>query len=135
MNTTQPPENPKPGSPLGLGLREGLGPLAASAWAVNGNALGGSDGGPALWKRAPDAEELRMWADLGVAATVAPLYTLTPEDVAAVNATRKERAFKALRRLDLCRCDHTEYCHHCHPVEFRAGGVWGGPNVRAKRAP
>jgi hypothetical protein len=32
-----------------------------------------------------------------------------------------ERAPKALRRLDLCKCDHNEYCHHCFPVEFRAG--------------
>ncbi len=57
-----------------------------------------------------------------------PLYSLTPEDVAAVNAARKDRASKALRRLDLCRCDHNEYCGHCFPVEFRPGGVWGGPN-------
>ena len=60
------------------------------------------------------------------------LYALTPEDVAAVNAARKERAYKALRRPDLCQCDHNQYCRHCHPLEFRAGGVWGGPNVRAE---
>lgn len=129
----QQPEDTTTAGPLALSLHAGLGPLAASAWAVNGNALGGSDGGPALWKRAPDAEELRMWADLGVAATVAPLYALTPEDVAAVNKARKEAAWKAALRLDLCKCDHHEYCRHCYPLEFRPGGVWGGPNVRANR--
>ena len=55
-----------------------------------------------------------------------PLYALTPEDVAAVNAARKARAEKMLRRLDLCECDHNQYCRHCHPVEFRPGGVWHG---------
>jgi hypothetical protein len=70
-----------------------------------------------------------------VSAVVGPLLPeaeLTPEDVAAVNAARKERAYKALRRLDLCRCDHNEYCRHCYPLEFRAGGVWGGPNDLAE---
>ena len=55
-----------------------------------------------------------------------PLYVLTSDDVAAVNAARKDRAWKTLRRLDLCRCDHNEYCQHCYPVEFRPGGVWHG---------
>lgn len=55
-----------------------------------------------------------------------PLYALTPEDVEAVNMVRRERASKALRRLDLCRCDHNEYCCHCWPVDFRPGGVWSG---------
>jgi len=41
-----------------------------------------------------------------------PLFELTLEDVAAVNAARKARAEKALRRLDLCLCDHNEYCRH-----------------------
>jgi hypothetical protein len=64
-----------------------------------------------------------------------PLYVLTPEDVAAVNAARKARAEKVLRRLDLCRCDHNEYCRHCWPAEFRPGGVWGGPNDGIQRLP
>ena len=111
------------GMPLALRLSEGLGPLVEVAWLYHDAA------------RAEDANPLLHSTLVVMAADRRPqcrnetaLYALTPEDVAAVNAARKERAFKALRRLDLCRCDHTEYCQHCHPVEFRAGGVWGGPN-------
>ena len=79
-------------------------------------------------------EHARRSTHLNVQATLAAktecLYRLTPEDVQAVNAARKERASKALRRLDLCRCDHNEYCGHCWPVEFRSGGVWGGSNQK-----
>jgi len=68
-----------------------------------------------------------------LAAKTECLYRLTPDDVAAVNAARKERASKALLRMDLCRCDHNEYCLHCFPVEFRRGGVWGRPNTTDDR--
>jgi hypothetical protein len=68
------------------------------------------------------------WYSVGAAHNAKPslLYALTSEDVAAVNAARKARAEKTLRRLDLCECDHNQYCRHCHPVEFRLGGVWHG---------
>jgi hypothetical protein len=54
-----------------------------------------------------------------LAAKTERLYALTEEDVAAVNAARKERAWKTLRRLDLCHCDHNEYCQHCYPLALR----------------
>jgi hypothetical protein len=103
----------------------GLGPLSPAAWMEPGR----------HWTL--ESEEWmahhRKDAHSNVQATLAAktecLYRLTPEDVAAVNAARKERASKALRRLDLCRCDHNEYCGHCFPVEFRPGGMWGGHNA------
>ena len=111
-------------SPAKVRLTDGLGPLVATAWKyarAYGSGLAFNlppcDAGPDdEWQLNPQR-----------------LYALSDEDVAAVNAARKERASKALRRLDLCRCDHNEYCQHCYPVEFRPGGVWGGPNVADKR--
>lgn len=93
---------------------------------------------PVAWAIFVDGGNARMWTTLqphvqtladAEGLDVTPMYALTPEDIAAVDAARKDRAYIALRRLDLCRCDHHEYCRHCHPVEFRPGGVWGGPNV------
>ena len=53
------------------------------AWAVDGNCIGASDGGPALWRREPTAEDRKIWADCGGQATVTPLHERpTPEAVA-----------------------------------------------------
>ena len=113
-------------SPLGLGCNEGLGPLVEAGWRYVPSEVWGDQ---VLTQDPKTAQLAREYGR-----EVQPLYALTPDDVAAVNAARKEAAWKASRRLGLCRCDHIEYCQHCFPVEFRAGGVWGGPNVRAKRA-
>lgn len=103
---------------------EGLGPLAEAGWRYVPSEAWGDQ------VLTQDPKTVQLAREYG--RDVEPLYALTPEDVAAVNAARKERASKTLRRLDLCRCDHHEYCQHCYPVEFRPGGVWGGPNVGAK---
>ena len=98
-------------------MEETVSPLAASAWR-----------GP-NWSHGADEYAYYDADEKPGASAVEELYALTPEDVAAVNEARKNLALKALRRFDLCRCDHNEYCEHCYPVEFRPGGVWGGPNV------
>ena len=91
-------------------------PLVASAWRGQN------------WSHGADDYAYYDADDKPGASEVEALYSLTPEDVAAVNEGRKNRALKALRRFDLCRCDQNEYCEHCFPVEFRHGGVWGGHN-------
>lgn len=114
MTTEQPGASPA--------LSDQLGPLSPAAWMEPGK----------YWTLEHEQwmAHHRKNSDPNVQATLAAkterLYALTTEDVAAVNAARKERAFKALRRLDLCKCDHCEYCLHCWPKEFRPGGVWGG---------
>lgn len=104
-------------TPAKVRLTDGLGPLTATAFMYArryGSAL--------TFNLTPeDTEDV----DDEDPRPPKPLYLLTPEDVAAVNAARKARAEKVLRRLDLCKCDHNEYCGHCYPVEFRTGGVWG----------
>ena len=64
--------------PAGVAVDRGVRPRA---WAVDGNCIGASDGGPALWRREPTAEDRKMWADCGVQATVTPLYA--PDDFVA----------------------------------------------------
>jgi hypothetical protein len=49
-------------------------------------------------------------------------YSICDKD--PVIAARRARAWNALRRLNLCRCDLHEYCEHCYPLEFRHGGIW-----------
>ena len=111
-------------TPREVGSNLGLGPLVPAAWMEPGR----------HWTLEPEEWMAHHRKDPhpNVQATLAAktecLYRLTPDDVAAVNAARKEAAWKASRRLGLCRCDHIEYCQHCFPVEFRPGGVWGGPN-------
>lgn len=119
MTTTEIPENHESRPLLGLGLSEGLGPLVETAWTL----------AETLSKR-ETTHRAYLWFTNPQNSAWSALYALTPEDVLAVNADRKHRAWQALRRLDLCRCDHHEYCRHCHPLEFRPGGVWGGPNAR-----
>lgn len=87
---------------------------------------------PAAWIQHHKAGDNLLWDDPGGRRT--GLYALTPEDVEAVNKARKETAWKAARRLDLCKCDHNEYCRHCYPAEFRPGGVWGRPNAELSGA-
>ena len=53
------------------------------------------------------------------------VYSLTPEEVAAVNKLRARREWMA-RDTARCKCDHNEYCEHCWPMSFRPGGVWHG---------
>lgn len=107
-------------------MNEALGPLVEVAWLYHDAA------------RAEDANPILHSTLVVMAADRRPhcrnetaLYALTPEDVAAVNAARKDAAWKALRRLDLCRCDHNESCRHCFPMEFRWGGVWGRVDDKA----
>ena len=118
--------------PAKVRLTEGLGPLGEPLFLLHTGALFGNERDE--WEVEANSQaavdELAEAQPLG---TTLNLYALTPEDVAAVNATRKDRASKALRRLDLCECDHNEYCRHCFPVEFRPGGMWGGPNAKAHR--
>lgn len=113
--------------PTQVSLSEGLGPLVGPLFLLHCGAV--FDGERDDWDtEANSGAAVDALADQRPGETLG-LYALSPEDVAAVNAARKEMAWKALRRLDLCRCDHNEYCGHCYPVEFRPGGVWGGPNV------
>lgn len=107
-------------TPAKVRLTDGLGPLTEAGWHYVPSEVWGDQ----VLTQDPKTVELAR----AYGRDVQPLYALTPEDVEAVNADRQHRAWKALRRLDLCRCDHCEYCQHCHPVEFRPGGVWGGPN-------
>jgi hypothetical protein len=117
----------KPAGPCGSPLTKGLGPLVETAWLYE------NDGGARVLHT--NRGLVRFDADMRAAQaypdthSMTTLYALTPEDVAAANKARKEAAWKALRRLDLCRCDHNEYCGHCYPVEFRPGGVWAGGKV------
>ena len=108
-------------TPAKVRLTDGLGPLVECGWRYVPSEVWGDQ----VLTQDPKAAQLAR--EYG--RDVQPLYALTPEDVAAVNKARKEAAWKAARRLDLCQCDHNEYCRHCYPLEFRAGGVWGGPNV------
>jgi hypothetical protein len=106
--------------PLLVASTEVLGPIVHCGWRYVPSEVWG---GPLLTQ---DPKTVQLARECG--REVQPLYALTPEDVEAVNKARKEAAWKTARRLDLCRCDHHEYCRHCLPLEFRPGGVWGGPN-------
>lgn len=109
-------------TPAKVRLTDGLGQLVECGWRYVPSEVWGDQ----VLTQDPKAAQLAR--EYG--RDVQPLYALTPEDVAAVNKFRKEAAWKAARRLDLCQCDHNEYCRHCYPLEFRAGGVWGGPNAK-----
>lgn len=108
--------------PVAVASSDGLGPLQPAAWMEPGK----------YWTLEHEdwMAHHRKSNDQNTKATLAAkterLYALRPEDVAAVNKARKEAAWKAARRLDLCKCDHNEYCPHCYPPEFRPGGVWDG---------
>lgn len=66
------------------------------------------------------------WVDKASAAKLKhPLYALTDDEVRILNKAKSDAAWRA-RRLDLCKCDHIEYCRHCYPPEFREGGEWHG---------
>ncbi len=112
----------EPATPAEVGSNDQLGPLVPAAWMEPGK----------YWTleheewMAHHRKSENQLVQATLAAKTERLYALTAEDVAAVNAARKERASKALRRLDLCKCDHCEYCLHCWPKEFRPGGVWDG---------
>lgn len=90
---------------------------------------------PAAWMDAygaciPEAMRARMLADGGASQRTAelygaPLYALTDDEVRILNKAKSDAAWRA-RRLDLCKCDRIEYCHHCYPPEFREGGEWHG---------
>ena len=111
-------------TPAKVRLTDGLGPLVECGWRYVPSEVWGDQ----VLTQDPKAAQLAR--EYG--RDVQPLYALTPEDVTTVNKARKETAWKAARRLDLCQCDHNEYCRHCYPLEFRAGGVWGGPNAELR---
>ena len=113
--------------PALVGLSEWLGPLAEPLFLLHCGAV--FDGERDDWDtEANSGAAVDALADRHPGETLG-LYALTPADVGAVNAARKERAWKAARRLDLCRCDRIEYCDRCYPMEFRPGGVRMTPNV------
>ena len=104
-------------------MTDGLGPLVEPLFLLHCGAV--FDGERDDWDtEANSGAAVDALADQHPGETLG-LYALTPDEVAVVNKARKEAAWKAARRLDLCRCDHHEYCRHCFPVEFRHGGVWG----------
>lgn len=96
----------------GPALSEELGPIQPAATL-------GSDGHPRHLQHAWGVKEARLYGPPKL------LYALTDDEVRILNNAKKDAAWRA-RRLDLCKCDHTEYCRHCYPAEFRAGGVWHG---------
>jgi hypothetical protein len=105
-------------TPAALRLIDQLGPLVECGWRYVPSEVWGDQ----VLTQDPKAAQLAR--EYG--RDVQPLYALMPEDVAAVNASRKKQAEKTLRRLDLCQCDHNEYCRHCWPEDFRPGGLWAG---------
>jgi hypothetical protein len=66
-----------------------------------------------------------MYPDTKGRADLEPLYSLTAEEVTAVNEWRARRLWQS-RQMHLCKCDHHEYCQHCYPEIFRPSGVWHG---------
>lgn len=51
-------------------------------------------------------------------------YSLTDKQIELLHKDAKKKAWDS-RQLDLCKCDsHVEYCEHCFPPSFRAGGKW-----------
>lgn len=116
------------GSPAKVASTAGLGPLVEPLFLLHTGALFGNERDEWEVEASSQAAVDGLCEAQPLGATL-HLYALTPEDVEVVNAARKARAEKVLRRLDLCKCDHNEYCRHCWPMEFRPGGVWGGPNV------
>lgn len=104
MNTTTQP------GPLDVRLSDQLGPVQGAVLDRNG--------WPTLIVRGNEEAHVKH-------AGASYLYTLTAEEVAAVN---KLRARKEWMRRDTarCKCDHNEYCQHCWPESFRPGGVWHG---------
>ena len=66
------------------------------------------------------ASDRRPWAR-----NETEMYALTPEEVVAVNKLRARKEWMA-RDTTRCKCDHSEYCQHCYPENFRPGGVWHG---------
>jgi len=106
--------SPSPATePLALKLTEGLGP---KVWARKDQLQYASTRGGLLCAMYPNTDRR---ADLE------PLYSLTAEEVAAVNKLRARKEWMK-RDTARCKCDHNEYCEHCWPVSFRPGGAWHG---------
>jgi hypothetical protein len=46
------------------------------------------------------------------------------DDFGGFAVKRVEKVAWSRRRLDLCHCDHNEFCEYCWPTEFRPGGKY-----------
>lgn len=76
-----------------------------------------------------DPEIARLAGEYG--RHVQPLYELTPEEVAAVNKLRAEKARAAQVNMKLCQCDHNNTAATAGPRTsgLAACGTVLGPNI------